>query len=338
MNLPPNQNQPTSFMKNHIVKKAAWIIAALVVVLLLLWGIVNFMSSSTGLSGDSVSFRNQGIQENAVAPAAMDIAQGGFAPPTTPNTGGYTANLEQYETTDYQVTGRVKAFELFCDTLETLKADDRYDFRTLQSSLNNCRATFYSEEQYANDVLTQLQQYEGVQTSRITESVTRHREQIQSRSNIIRQQLNSVTSTLYEAEQAYDEIAAFARAERDTETYSEAITEKLRQVDQLTQRKISLTSQLDTLAQQAADLNERVGVVQINVSVSRSYTLNPDKAAREWEQAWEMLTDTWTSFGIWLTVYLGIFLLFVAQWSLYLVILLVLARLGYKLARRIWKL
>jgi hypothetical protein len=79
-------------------------------------------------------------------------------------------------------------------------------------------------------------------------------------------------------------------------------------------------------------------VVQINVNVDRSYTLNPDKVAREWEQAWELLTDTWTNFGIWLTVYLGIFLLFVAQWSLYVIILLVLARFGYKLARRIWKL
>jgi len=338
MNPTPNQDQNTYFKNHPIVKKAAWIIGALLIVFILFWGTINMMSSSTGLSGNSISLGDRAMQERAIAPANMEMGQGGLIPPTVPTTGGYTQNLEQYETTDYQVSGRVKAFELFCDNLETLKADDRYDFRTLQSSLNNCRATFFTEERYAADVLTQFQQNEGVQTSRMTESVTRHREQIQSRSNIIQQQLNSVTSTLIEAEQAYNEIAAFARAERDTETYSEAITEKLRQVDQLTQRKISLTSQLDALAQQAADLNERIGVVQISVNVSRSYTLNPDKVAREWEQAWELLTDTWTNFGIWLTVYLGIFLLFVAQWSLYVIILLVLARFGYKLARRIWKL
>lgn len=338
MNPIPNQDQNTSLKKGPFVKKATWIIAGLVIVFVLYWVVINLISSSTGLSNDSISFSNQARQEVAMAPSNIQMDQGSFVPPSNPTNGGYTANLERYETTDYQVSGRIKDFASFCDTLETLKADDRYDFRTLQSSLNNCRATFYTEERYADEVLSQLQQNEGVQTSRVTQSVTRHREQIQSRSNIIQQQLNSVTNTLVAAEQAYDEIAGFAREERDTETYSEAITEKLRQVDQLTQRKISLTSQLDTLAQQAADLNERLGVVQIDVNVSRSYTLNPDKAARQWEQAWEMLTDTWTNFGIWLTVYLGIFLLFVAQWSLYLIILLVLARFGYKLARRIWKL
>ena len=334
------QNQPKKYKAIKIIAGATLALLVLFIVVAIL---TSLSSSSTSLSSNSVSIGKRAVSETAMSPQAMMMDGGAdfaaIAPDMYyPAPDNYIDNLEQFETTDYRISGQLREFETFCDYLSELKADERFDFSSLSSSLNNCQATFFTKEEYANQALQNLGSFAGVQTTRTTQSVTRHREQIQSRTSIVQQQLQSVTETLIEAESAYNEIADFARAQRDTETYSHAITEKLRQVDQLTQRKISLTSQLDSLAQQSADLNQKIGVIEINVYVNRAHLLNPDKTARAWGDAKELLTDTWNQFGIWLTVYLGVFILFVLQWSVYLIILIVLARFGYKLARKIWRL
>jgi len=312
----------------------------LAVVAAVLLGSLN-SSRSTGFSADYVSNSPQGLfQESVVASRALapKIAGDYGAPiyPTTP-TSGYVPNLEDFETTNYNLSGRLRDLSTACDTLTTLKADNRFHFKSLSTNLNSCYATFYTEEAFVREAINSLQ-FSGVTVSRNTQSVTRHRENIASQASIIRQQLASVESTLAEAELAYDDIAVFAREERDVSEYSQAIDAKLRQIDQLTNRKISLTSQLDSIAQQAADLEERIGVVEISVNYSRSYTLNPDKTSRAWEQAWETLSDTWINFGIGLTAYFGIFLLYTLQYGLYLLVLILLARFGWKAVRMIWKL
>jgi len=331
-----------SFLRHPAVKYIGGGIIGLfilAIVIAMVFGSLN-ASRSTGFSADYISSPQGLFKESAVTNRAItpEIAGDYGAPvyPITPNS-GYVPNLEDFETTNYNLSGRLKDFNTACNALTTLKANDRFHFKSLSTNLNSCYATFYTEEAFAGEAIANLQ-FNGVTVSRNTQSVTRHRENIASQASIIRQQLVSVENTLAEAELAYDEIAVFAREERDVSEYSQAIDAKLRQIDQLTNRKISLTSQLDSIAQQAADLEERIGVVEISVNYSRSFTLNPDKTSRAWEQAWETLSDTWTNFGIGLTAYFGVFLLYALQYGLYLLVLILLARFGWKVVRMIWKL
>lgn len=340
-----------SFLKHPFVKFGAGLVGILFLLLVVAIVLASLGGArSTGFSGDYVS--NIAPQATFTEGAAMGramMAPAGMADmeivgdysepmPPLPDPSGYVPNLETYETSSYNLSGRLRDFETACDTLESLKADGRYHFKYLTSNLNNCRATFFTDEAHVAEALNRLEQFNGVTVSRNTQSVTRHRENIQSRASIIRQQLDIVERTLAEAEAAYTEIEAFARAERDVAEYSKAVDTKLRQIDQLTNRKINLTSQLQGIAQQAADLEERIGVTELSVSFSRSYTLNPDKNSRAWERAWETLSDTWTNFGTGLTAYFGVFVLYVVQYSLYLLVLIVAARFGWKAVRKIWTL
>lgn len=337
--------------KNKYVRFVGGGILLVIVVLLLAAFLLASMNSarSTGLSVSNYGGDMIGA-DMAYAPemmrggdgATMESAQALIAPapdyyPAPTPTGGYTSELEKYETTDYSVSARTKQFDELCGTLSTLKADQRFDFRSLNSSLNSCNAVFYTEERFAGEVIPQLQQFDGVTISRNTQSVTRHREQLQSRTQILQQQLVSVSRSLAVAETQFDEIADFARANNDASAFSEAIQEKLRLVDTLTNRKISLTSQLDSLYQQSADLEKRLGVVQFSVNVQRSYPLNPNKDSRKWEQAWEDLGDSYTDTLIGLTAFFGIFLLWTVRIALYLLIVLIVVRLLWKFVKFIWK-
>lgn len=336
-------------LKNKYVKFVGGGILLVIAVLILAAFLLASMNSarSTGLS---VSNFDRGVVANDLASAPemggggamMESAQALRAPvadyyPTPVPTGGFTSELEKYETTDYSVNARTKQFDALCDTLVTLKADDRFDFRSLNSSLNNCNAVFYTDERYAGEIVPQLQQFDGVTISRTTNSVTRHREQLQSRTQILQQQLASVSRSLAAAETQFDEIADFARANNDASSLSEAIQKKLRLVDTLTNRKISLTSQLDSIYQQSAELEERLGVVQFSVNVSRSYPQSPNQDSRKWEQAWEALSDSFTDTLIGLTAFFGIFLLWTVRIGIYLLVVLIVVRLLWKFVRFIWK-
>lgn len=328
-----------SFFQNKYVKFALIGVAGVVgiLVLLFIWGLVNLTATSTGLQSSEIAFApdmgaNRGMAESV---AGYDMTSS-YMPPPQPGS-GYTSDLELYETTDYSVSARTQEFDAFCNLLATLKADTRFDFRNLYSSLNSCSATFFTSETNVPAVLQQLNGFDGVQITRSTNSVTRHREQLQSRTGIVRQQLASVERSLAVAETEFDEIARFAREQNDATTLAQAIREKLNLIDSLTQRRINLTSQLDSLYQQAADLEERLGVVQFSVSIQRSYPKNPDETTRAWERAWEQLSDTYTDTLIGLTAFFGVFLLWAVRITLYLVVVLLIVRGLWKFVRLIWK-
>lgn len=336
------------FVKKHFIHivGGAFVVFVILVMLAVVLGSLNSArnlgSHSTGLvSNDMAMMEVSAPQAPAMGRAMM--ADGDFAesleyyPEPIPTPGGYTSGLERYETTQYNLSARSRGFDQLCESLETLKAEETIHFKHINTGLNRCDARFFVEEGRVAGVLAQFENNRDVEINRNTESVTRHKERLESQSTIVRQQLASVERTLAEAEVAYDEIVAFARANKDSETLSNAINNKLRQIDQLTSRKINLTSQLDNLAQQAADLNERLDVVEFYASFTRANPIQIGKYDRMWEQAWDELRDRFTGTLIGLSAFFGVFLLYVLQYGLYLLVLIIVARFGWKLVRKIWR-
>ena len=321
------------FLQNKFIKFAGIGLLILVVLYIIIVGITSFLATSTGLSSNDFSYSiprggigggTNGMSAPALDGYTMESESSYYMP--TPAPSEYTADLEKYETTAYSVTARTKQFDEVCDMLTSLKSDTQVHFKSLNESTNNCRATFFVDENKASEVLNNLTAFSGVEYTRNTVSVTRHRQQIQSQTDILKQQLASVQRSLTAAETQFDEIADFARQNKDAATLSQAINQKLNNINNLTQQKINLTSQLNRLYQQAADLNERMDVVQFDVNINRSNPIYVGKYEREWEAAWENLKDTYNQTLINLSAFFGTFLLIVLQGIIYLLVLIVVLR------------
>jgi hypothetical protein len=259
-----------------------------------------------------------------------------YAPQPNPNTVDYTAGLESYEATSYQILGRVKQFDELCNTLNTLKADTQIHFKTIVSSPNNCNALFYVDESKATEVLNTLSAYRGVEVNRNTESVTKHRAQLQSQTTILEQQLASVERSLVAAETQFTEIAEFAKENKDSATLAKTIREKITLVESLTQQKINLTSRISQLYQQAADLEESLNVIAFSVNVNRSYPININEESQKWEQAWHKLKNEYNNTLIVLTATFGIFLLWIIRTIIYLLVLIIVLRGLWKFIKLVW--
>lgn len=297
---------------------------------------------SYGSSYESVPYAKPSYS-NSIASDSMGIEMmdsSNYYEPEIPST-GYSADLESYETTSYSVTGKIKPFEELCSTLKTLKADPQIHFKSIYEKTNNCRANFFVEKEKLNSVLTTLTSFGGVEYTRNTVSVTKHRQQLQSQTSILIQQLASVQRYLSAAETQFDEIAELARETNDAETLSRAIREQLSLIETLTQKKISLTSRLNNLYQQSAELEERINVIEFSVNVTRSNPIYINKDSLKWGNAWQDLKDTYTDTLIGLTALLGVFLLYGIQYLIYLTIiisvLIVIIRGFWKMIKILWK-
>lgn len=343
-----------SFLQNKFVKFGSIALLALVGLLILLLitaVLVSNINKSTVTSGsrsyeDSYdfvtlpqsdsSYSNSYIESDSMN---MEMVESYYVPDTYST--GYSSDLESYETTTYSVTGKIKQFDELCSTLKTLKGDSQIHFKSIYETTNNCRANFYVEEARANDVLASLTSFSGVEYTRNTSSVTKHREQLQSQTYILKQQLTSVQKSLTAAETEFDEIAEFAKNANDAATLSEAIKQKLSLVETLTQKKISLTSRLNNLYQQSAELEERMNVIEFSVNITRSNPIYINKDSQKWENAWQDLKDTYTDTLIGLTAFLGVFLLTGIQYLIYLTIvisvLIIVIRGFWKIIKFIWK-
>ncbi len=325
----------------------AGLLIVIFVVLTLLFIINNARSTELSMNmgyatGAAPMFENsigfgESLSMSADGDMMMKAVSSSYRPAPEPVPDGYTAGLESYETTDYYINGRLKEFDNFCAEFTRLKADPNIHFKYLNESTNNCNATFYVAEERAEQTLSTLTTYKGIEFVRNTESVTRHRQQIQNQTSILEQQLASVSHSLATAEIQFDELADFARQSKDAAALSEAIRYKLQNIDNLTQRKINLTAQLNNLYQQSADLEERLNVVQFDVHVYRSNPINIGKYERQWEAAWEELKDQFTDTLIGLSAFFGIFLLWVFRIALYLIVLIVVLRAFWKFIKLLWR-
>lgn len=332
----------TSFFQNKFVRFALVGLSGMFLMVIIFWVIANLFTQSTGLSSDSMYTTSSGapsidrdfVMDMNNKVSYQEVGSSYYPPVPTPD--GYTSGLETYETTSYNATARTKAFDALCDTLTSLKSDSAVHFKTLNTTPNRCSATFFVATEKVTSVLATLRAFSEVEIVQNTSSVTRHKQQLESQVQVLEQQLASVSRTLTATEIQFDEIATFARAENDAATLSKTIREKLSLTEQLTQQKINLTAQLNQLYQQAADLNERINVVEFSVTIDRAVPLIPNKYEREWDAAWEDLKDTFTDTLIGISTFFGIFLLWVIRLGLYLLVLIVLARGLWKFAKLVW--
>lgn len=330
------------FLQNKFVKYAG--IGVIILIALFIFSVIFLSSlndarnSSYGLNSAYAPSVSQGISMERAA--GVDVysmeADTSYYMPPEPAPSGYTADLETYETTSYSVTARTKQFDELCDTVTSLKADTQIHFKSISRSTNNCRATFFVEENAAATVLNTLNTFNGVEYTRNTTSVTRHRQQIQSQTTILQQQLASIQRSLTAAETQFDEIAEFAKENKDAATLSQAISQKLNNINTLTQQKINLVSRINNLYQQAADLEERMNVVQFDVNINRSNPIYPNQESQKWEKAWKQLSDTYTDTLIGLTAFFGIFLLGAIKYILYLLVIIVILRGLWKFIQLVW--
>lgn len=269
------------------------------------------------------------------AAGAPGISQRNILPPLpTPGTTG--SDAEKFEVKDYSVTVESRNAVVTCKVFTDLKTKDYVIFENAQEHDKGCNYTFKVKQKNVAEVLAIVKDLDPKELSENTYTIKQLVEDFTSETSILEKKKKSIDETLENALNAYDEITEVARRARDAESLAKIIDSKVQMIERLTQQRIDINAQLEQLGRAKAEQLDRIDYTYFRVNVYENKYLDGENLRDSWKQAIKefvaninaVLQDV--SIGL-------VFLLFIAaQYIIYALIVVVIAKYVWRAVRYIW--
>ncbi len=255
-----------------------------------------------------------------------------------PMPGGTTgSDAEEYEVTDYNAYIETRRLEDTCQEIVGLKALDYVIFENSQESERNCSYTFKVEHLFVEDVLAFIEDLNPRDLSENSYTIKRQIDDYTNEEEILKNKLDSIEATLKSATAAYDEITRLATRTQDVATLAKIIDSKIQIIERLTQERINTAERLDRISRSKADQLDRLDYTYFTVNVSENTFIDGEYLKDSWKAAVRDFIRTVNQIFQDVTINLLAFLLFVIQAAIYIFIVLMVAKYGFKYAKDLLK-
>lgn len=257
--------------------------------------------------------------------------------PMPPIYGGTTGNnAEAFEVTDYSATIETGNLGRTCGAFDELKKEDYAIFESASVSDDSCSYTFKVEHSRAEEVLAWL---EGLDPKDLSESVYTIKQQIDDftkEEEVLENKRDAIESTLNSALRAYEEVTVLATRTQDTETLAKIINSRIEVIERLTRERIAVNEQLDRLARAKSDQLDRLEYTYFHAYVYEQKFIDGEQLADSWKAALQRFVQDVNRAVQDATVGVLAFLVALVPFALYFVILLVIAKFGWRFVQRFW--
>ncbi len=335
----------------HIAKIAAMCVVGLIVLVIALSiAIASFKSISEefggipgmtapsyggGASGGmyayddyDASYTSQGAMPEFSARNAASMMPAPMAP---------SGNMaEAFEVQEYSATIETRKLDETCGAFDDLKKREDVIFESSSSYDRGCNYTFKAEKASAPGVLAWLEDLNPKELSDNTHTIKREVDDFTSEVEVLEKKRASIDSTLSSALAAYDEITRLATNTQNADALAKIIDSRIGIIERLTQERININEQLDRLARGKADSLDRLEYTYFSVNVYENKFVDGEQIKDSWKEAIREFVRDFNEALQGLTVGLLLLLVLIVQWAIYALIVLVIAKYGWKLAKYIW--
>ncbi len=254
-------------------------------------------------------------------------------PGTTP--GG---DAEEYEITSYNASIRAHGeSEGVCASVATLKSRKDVIFENSSESDTGCSYIFKVTNAKAAEILAIIKGLNPKSLDENTYTIKRTIIGLTSEIDILTKKLASVEATLNQALDAYNEISKIATADKDAESLAKIIDSKVNLIERLTTERINVQNQITTIRRAYADQLDHLNYTVFTVSIYEQKVVD-----------FEQIGDSWIaelrSFSVQLNATLqqmtiGIlgFIIDLMYYALVFVIILSVAKYGWRMTKEFWK-
>lgn len=288
-----------------------------------------------------MAYPEMAMYDRAMVPPGMGVADMSPAeigiPPMPPIDGAVDEDAEDYEITEYNVSIETRTLEKDCETITNLKALDYVIFESATETDKSCRYTIKVQVPHAEKVLSVLEDLSPKDLSKTTYTIQRSIESLLDEREVLEKKREAIEETLEDALNAYDEISKFATETRDAEALAKIIDSKIQTVERLTRERININEQLNRLAQQEARQMDRLKYTYFYINITESIFFDGKEIKESWKESAKNLVNDLNKTVQGLSLGLITLALFIVQFAIYLLILIVVARFIWKFAKRIWK-
>lgn len=306
-------------------------------------------NSLGGMRMGSTGYQSTGgWGEKSATMGMMDSpARGNFAAPlSTRNVmesydyrdDGYTpgTDAEAFEVTAYSASVETRHLDRDCEAVLALKAKDYVIFESTNKSDNTCNYRFKVEHAKADEALTLIKSLDPRDLSQNIETIKRQIEDYTSREDILKKKLATIESTLDSAMLAYDEISQLARQTKNADSLASVIQSKIQMIDNLSQQKINVSGELDNLSRMKAEQLDRLKYTQFSVNIYENKYVDGEYIKDSWKQSIKSFVFDMNRVAQELSVGLVKLVVYIFQYLLYLLIVIITAKYAWRLIRGIW--
>lgn len=246
------------------------------------------------------------------------------------------SDLESFEMTRYNASIEAKSHTKFCNTFHELKSRTEVVFTNSSFSRLNCNFSFKVEKNYIAEIVDIIEEMNPKEFSQNTHTIKQALTDIATEEVFLTAQLDSVTSTLAEAKESYDEISGVAIANGDSQSLTKIIDSKLSMIEKLTNQSITLSRQLQQISQRQQDSLDHLEYVYFQVNVYQNNFINKTEIVDSWKSSMRDMVRNMNTIAQDLSVNLFVFLLSIMKYLIYSFVVVFTVKYGWKAAKKIW--
>lgn len=261
--------------------------------------------------------------------------------PTVPQYGMTVGgDAEAYESLSYNVKYKKPDHTATCATIASWKPLGHVVFEYVETGDNFCTYRFKVERTQAEVIVNELTALTPEDMTVSTESVKKQVMEYDSQLDILLRKEEVLQNMLDEAERSYDALTQLATQVEDVESLTKILNSKLSTIERLTNERIMLSQQIDSLARRSAELQDKIEYVRFDVHVAKYKVLDGAVIKNSWEYALRQFVLEFNSavqkLSIGLLLTLVSFLLIVIYGFIFGGLLLVVVKVAWRNGKRVW--
>lgn len=243
---------------------------------------------------------------------------------------------ENFEITEYSTSIETRRLKDTCASVAALKALDYVVFENANEYDSSCNYYFKVASENREEILNKIK---ALDPKDFTENIRTIKSQVDDytgEEEILKKKLASVESTLSNAIEAYDEITEVARDAKDAESLAKIIDSKIRVIESLSQQKINIAEQLDRLGRAKAEQLDRLNYAYFNISIYENKFIDGEVLKDSWKSAVQKFVRDTNRILQDLSINFVLLILLIIQYALYLLIITIAVKYGWKVAKKLW--
>ena len=261
------------------------------------------------------------------------------SPSVSPAPDGLTTgdNAEEFEVTRYSANIETRHLEDTCDKVAALKSRDDVIFENADNYEKSCNYSFKVRRESVAEILAVIEELDPKELNENTYTIKRLIDDYTSEVEILEKKMSSIEETLANAVAAYDDITKLATKTQDVESLAKIIDSKINIIEKLTQARIEVNAQLDRLGRAKAEQLDRLDYIYFNVYILEDKFIDGQNLKDSWKAAIKSFVRDFNKVVQNITVNLVTLLFLILQYLIYIFLVLIIAKYGWRLGKRIWK-
>ncbi len=243
---------------------------------------------------------------------------------------------EAFEVTDYSATIESVDSEETCASVLNLKSKTYVIFENSSTYDSGCSHIFKVKKVNVDEVLAVLKALDPKDLSENTRTIKAQVDDYTNEIEILESKLKTIDATLKSAISAYDDITDVATSKQDAASLATIISSKLSIIERLTQEKINVSMQLDRYARAKAQEVDKLEYTHFNVSVYENKYIDGRSLGESWKAAVRQFIFDVNKIVQDLTIGIIGFILVIAQFLVYIFIIVFVAKFAWKGVKGIW--